>query len=298
VAALTAAPAAQQVADTSFAPPIERPAYAAGRGPRVAIDEAHLNFHTADGGYAPFAALLRRDGYRVQSSRDPFTASALARADILVIANAMHKQSENDWAPLPNLSAFTDEEVAAVEAWVRAGGSLLLIADHMPLAGHAEALAAAFGVRFQNGFAQDGAGNGTLTFRRSDGSLASSAITNGRDASERVDTVMTFTGQAFRVDPGVKAEALLVLPAGSRLLLPEVAFQFSERTPRIPAANLLQGALVHHGRGKVAVLGEAAMLTAQVAGPDKRPMGMNAPGARENVRFALNLLHWLSGRLR
>jgi hypothetical protein len=89
-----------------------------------------------------------------------------------------------------------------------------------------------------------------------------------------------------------------VLPAGSRLLLPEVAFQFSERTPRIPAANLLQGALVHHGRGKVAVLGEAAMLTAQVAGPDKRPMGMNAPGARENVRFALNLLHWLSGRLR
>jgi hypothetical protein len=295
---LAAAPAAQQVADTSFAPPIERPAYAAGRGPRVAIDEAHLNFHTADGGYAPFAALLRRDGYRVQSSRDPFTASALARADILVIANAMHKQSENDWAPLPNLSAFTDEEVAAVEAWVRAGGSLLLIADHMPLAGHAEALAAAFGVRFQNGFAQDGAGNGTLTFRRSDGSLASSAITNGRDASERVDTVMTFTGQAFRVDPGVKAEALLVLPAGSRLLLPEVAFQFSERTPRIPAANLLQGALVHHGRGKVAVLGEAAMLTAQVAGPDKRPMGMNAPGARENVRFALNLLHWLSGRLR
>jgi hypothetical protein len=298
VAALTAAAAAQQVADTSFAPPIERPAYAAGRGPRVAIDEAHLNFHTADGGYAPFAALLRRDGYRVQSSRDPFTASALARADILVIANAMHKQSENDWAPLPNLPAFTDAEVAAVEAWVRAGGSLLLIADHMPLAGHAEALAAAFGVRFQNGFAQDGAGNGTLTFRRSDGSLASSAITNGRDASERVDTVMTFTGQAFRVDPGVKAEALLVLPAGSRLLLPEVAFQFSERTPRIPAANLLQGALVHHGRGKVAVLGEAAMLTAQVAGPDKRPMGMNAPGARENVRFALNLLHWLSGRLR
>jgi hypothetical protein len=47
----------------------------------------------------------------------------------------------------------------------------------------------------------------------------------------------------------------------------------------------------------VAVLGEAAMLTAQLAGPDKRPIGMNAPEARENVQFALNLLHWLSGVL-
>ena len=297
VALMTAAPAAQQVADTSFAPAIERPAYEAGRGPRVAIDEAHLNFHTADGGYAPFAALLRRDGYQVHSSRDPFTAGSLARADILVVANAMHQQSENDWAPLPNLPAFTDQEVAAVEAWVRAGGSLLLIADHMPLAGHAETLAAAFGVRFQNGFAQDAAGNGLLTFRRSDRSLASNAITDGRTAGERVETVMTFTGQAFRVDPGVNAEPLLVLPAGSRLLLPEVAFRFSDRTPRIPAAHLLQGAIVRHGRGRVALLGEAAMLTAQLAGPDKQPMGMNAPGARDNARFALNLLHWLSGVL-
>jgi hypothetical protein len=151
------AAAAQQVADTGFAPAVERPAYAADRGPKVAIDEAHLNFHTADGGYAPFAKLLRLDGYQVQANRDPFTAGSLGRADILVVANAMHKQSEADWAPLPTLSAFTAQEVAAAEAWVRAGGSLLLIADHMPLAGHAEALAAAFGVRFQNGFAQDSA---------------------------------------------------------------------------------------------------------------------------------------------
>jgi hypothetical protein len=298
VAALSVAARAQQVPDLGFTPAVERPAYPAGRGPRVAIDEAHLNFHTADGGYAPFAALLRRDGYQVQANHDRFTAAALARTDILVVSNAMHKQSENDWAPLPNLPAFTDEEVSAVEAWVRTGGSLLLIADHMPLAAHAETLAAAFGVRFQNGFAQDAAGNGILTFRRSDGSLRPNGVTNGRTAADRVDSIVTFTGQAFRLDPGVKAEALLVLPAGSRLLLPEVAFQFSERTPRIPAANLLQGALVYHGRGRVALLGEAAMLTAQVAGPDKRPMGMNAPGARDNARFALNLLHWLSGLLR
>ena len=291
---LAAAPLAQQVPDPAFAPVIEKPRHEAGRGPRVAIDAAHLNFHTADGGYAPFATLLRLDGYRVESSGTPFAAGLLARMDVLVIANAMHKQSENDWAPLPTLSAFTDAEVAAVERWVRDGGSLLLIADHMPLAGHAEALAAAFGVRFQNGFAFDAQNNGQITFRRSDGSLVPGLVTDGRGASERVDAVTTFTGQAFRLDPGVKAEPVLRLPAGYQLLLPEVAFTFSERTPRIPAANLLQGALVYHGQGRIAVFGEAAMFSAQVTGPGKRPMGMNHPDARENARFALNVLHWLT----
>lgn len=284
----------QQVSDTAFTPVINKPEYQAGLGPRVVIDAAHLNFHTAEGGYLPFAKLLRLDGYNVKSNRDPFTAATLERADVLVIANAMHKQSEADWAPLPSYSAFTDAEVAEVEKWVRGGGSLLLIADHMPLAGHAEALAAAFGVRFQNGFAFDAKRNGQITFRRSDGSLTAGVIANGRGAAERVDSVSTFTGQAFRLDPATKAEPLLVVPDGYTLWLPEVAFRFSDSTPRISAANLLQGAIVHHGQGRVALFGEAAMFSAQVVGPDRRPMGMNAPEARENYRFALNVLHWLS----
>jgi hypothetical protein len=296
--AIVAGVDAQQVADPGFEPVIERPQYEAATGPTVLIDAAHLNFHTADGGYAPFAGLLRRDGYRVDSSNDPFSAAALARASVLVIANAMHKDSEADWAPLPSRSAFADEEIVAVEQWVRGGGSLLLIADHMPLAGHAEALAAAFGVRFLNGFAFDSARNGQLTFRRSNGSLAGGLIADGRNSAERVELVTTFGGQAFRIDPGVEAEPLLILADGYQLLLPEVAFQFSERTPRISAANLLQGALVRHGAGRVAVFGEAAMFSAQLAGPDRRPMGMNHPEARENYRYALNVMHWLSGTLR
>jgi hypothetical protein len=287
---LAAGAAAQQVADTAFKPVVEQPRYPAGRGPRVAIDAAHLNFHTADGGYAPFAALLRLDGYRVESSTAPFAAGMLGSVEVLVVANAMHKQSEHDWAPLPSLAAFTEAEIAAVEHWVRNGGSLLLIADHMPLAGHAETLAAAFGVRFQNGFALDAKNGGLITFRRSEGSLVPGLVTDG------VNAVTTFTGQAFRVDAGVKSEAVLRLSAAYQLLLPEVAFQFSDRTPRIPAANLLQGALVYHGQGRIAVFGEAAMFTAQVTGPDQRPMGMNHPEARDNAHFALNVMHWLSGR--
>jgi hypothetical protein len=288
---------AQQVPDMDFAPGVERPQYAAGSGPSVAIDGAHRNFHTLDGGYAPFAKLLRADGYTVTSNDEPFAAAALAGIDVLVIANAMHEQSKDEWAPLPNYSAFADGEIAAVEQWVRQGGSLLLIADHMPLAGHAEALAAAFGIRFQNGFAFDSARNGRLAFRRSEGSLAATAITNGRTAAERVDSVMTFTGQAFRLDPDLEAEPLMILADGHELFLPTVAFEFSDKTPRISAANLLQGATVRHGRGRIAVFGEAAMFSAQLAGPDRRPMGMNAPDARDNYRFALNTMHWLSGAL-
>src|SRR5262245_65730591 len=57
---------AQQVPDPDFKPPVEKPAYAEGKGPVVLIDEAHFNFHTASGRYKSFADLLRRDGYVVQ----------------------------------------------------------------------------------------------------------------------------------------------------------------------------------------------------------------------------------------
>jgi hypothetical protein len=287
----------QQAVDPAFVPTIETPEYEVGKGPRVVIDAAHLNHDTAEGSYLPFAELLRRDGFTVESNQDPFTPEALEGADVLVIVNAMHRQSETDWAPLPSLAAFTVAEIAAVEHWVREGGSLLLIADHMPLAGHAETLAAAFGVRFHNGFAYDASESAQTTFRRSDGSLARSVVTDGRNADEHVEFVTTFTGQAFRLDPTIDAEPLLIFPEGSSLLLPEVAFRFSDSTPRISAANLLQGAIVRHGTGRVAVLGEAAMFGARLAGPELIPVGMNAASAPWNSRFATNLLRWLSGAL-
>ena len=49
---------------------------------------------------------------------------------------------------------------------------------------------------------------------------------------------------------------------------------------------------------RVAVFGEAAMFSAQLAGPDKRQMGMNAPIASKNPQFLLNVMHWLSGKLK
>jgi hypothetical protein len=143
---------AQQIADTTFNPPIAKPAYSAGSGPVVMLDEAHFNFHTATGRYLPFAQLLRRDGYVVQACSSRFNNESLRQGNVLVIANALAEVNQENWA-LPNPSAFADDEIAAVRDWVREGGALLLIADHMPFAGAAERLGAAFGLRFSNCFA-------------------------------------------------------------------------------------------------------------------------------------------------
>src|SRR5688500_10957703 len=63
----------EQVADRDFFPVIARPAFAPGTGPKVLVDEAHLNIHTAEGRYAPFVDLLRRDGFVVEPNRSQFS---------------------------------------------------------------------------------------------------------------------------------------------------------------------------------------------------------------------------------
>lgn len=286
---------AQQVADSSFNPLIMNPAYPDGKGPVVIIDEGHYNFHTSSGRYYTFAQLLKRDGYRVLPSASPFTLDSLKRGAILVISNALNERNKEDWS-LPTPSAFTTDEIAAVKDWVSGGGSLLLIADHMPFPGAAGDLAAAFGFSLNNGFAgpSDGNPRGPDIFRRADGSLFDHPITRGRDSSEWIDSVASFTGEAFQADG---AEGLLQFGDGMSSFMPKVAWEFSDSTPRVPIQGWFQGAVKKIGKGRVAVFGEAAMFSGQLAGEQRRPTGMNSPVASQNPQFLLNVMHWLSGKL-
>jgi hypothetical protein len=295
----------QQVVDTTFSPHLRaRPTFAAGRGPIVLIDEAHNNFHTMGARYRPFAHLLAADGFAVQASRSRFDSASLAAGRVLVIANAVGARNKEPAAwRLPVLSAFDQSEIAAVAGWVRRGGALLLIADHLPFAGAADSLAGALGVFFANGFAippydaDPRTGDYPIVFRRGDGALATNAITNGRSAAERIDSVVSFTGSGFRLIETETRGALLRLPSGTRVRLPVRAWQFSDSTPEIRGDGLLQGAALHVGRGRVAVFGEAAMFSAQIKGAERVAMGMNAPAAAQNAQFALNVMHWLVGLL-
>ena len=295
--------AAQQVVDTAFVPRVRSAAaYPNGRGPVVMIDEAHHNLHTATGRYQPFARLVALDGFVIRSNTVRFDSASLAAARVLVIANAVAERNQESAAwKLPVYSAFERDEVAAVVAWVKRGGSLLLIADHMPFAGAADTLAAALGIYFANGFAippfgpDPRTGDYRIVFRRSDGSLARHSVTTGRSAAERIDSIVSFTGSAFRLGPAHAAQVeLMRLPSETRVKLPVVAWQFSDSTAEIRGDDLLQGALLRVGRGRVAVFGEAAMFSAQRKGPERAPMGMNAPEARQNPQFILNVLRWLA----
>ena len=244
-----------QQADLSFEPTIAEPAYVASSGPVVQIDEGHFNFHTVDGRYAPFAKLLRRDGFAVQGLAALATAETLSQGDVYVIANAIAESDQKGWK-LPAEQAFTATEIEAIRSWVEEGGALLLIADHMPFPGAVEDLGAAFGILFSNGFLYDAGDDSHFVFTRDDG-LAEHAITDGRRASERVDSVKTFTGQAFRAEREV--DALLTVPSGSIVKLPSEAWEFTPETPMIGAGGMLQGAVFRYGEGRVAVFGEVGL---------------------------------------
>lgn len=257
----------------------------------ILIDEAHNNLHTAEGRYRPFAEALREAGYRVEPSRSEFSSEALSDADVLVVSNALNERNLGNWR-LPTPSAFSEEEIAALRSWVESGGRLLLIADHMPFPGAAEELAASFGVRFGNGFALDTHlvnRQPHLAFSRADETLASHAITGGREGYRPIDSVSTFAGQAFESD---SLEPLLTFGPGTVMLLPEVAWQFDSATRTVPIEGWMQGGVRNVGAGRIAVFGEAAMFTRQET--DGEAFGMETRFAPQNRSFLLNVMRWLT----
>jgi hypothetical protein len=290
--ALTCLPAfAQQQADPEFDTSVESPAYKKV-GPRVMFDEAHHNFHTTDGRYKPFVDLLTKDGYNVIRNRQSFSKTRLSGFKILVISNALGAEEYDDEGA--DKPAFNDDEIAAVADWVKGGGALLLIADHAPFGGAAAALASRFGVDMSKGYTFDPqnsvAGNPTqLIFSRDNKLLVMHPITEGRNENERVKLVRSFTGQSLK---GPEGSIDILKLSDSATDKPT----FQNETS-VSAAGRAQAIALKFGKGRLVVHGEAAMLSAQISGAEKRTMGMNTPG-NDNKQYALNLMHWLSGILK
>ena len=251
-----------QIPDRSYTPPIINPAYERGKGPLVCLDEAHNNFHTLNGRFWTFGELLRRDGYKVKANKKNFSEVVLDRCDILVIANAqLDMENWNDY-PYPTPSAFSDDEIYVVQTWAENGGSLLLIADHIPLAGAASDLALAFGVEFNNGYALkkvDGdenpyvGGEIPTIFSLDDGTLPNHPITEGRTPDEAVTSIRSFTGQAFLVP--ASAQPLMILPNDFISVMPEKPWTYIPETKEISVGGWLQGAVMPYRLGRAVFLG-------------------------------------------
>lgn len=284
------------VAD-DWTPVVAQPEFPLGKGPIVLVDAAHGNWHTIDGRFRAFAQLLERDGYQVRSSDEKISLELLDDADVFVVSNAVKGGEQSVWV-LPTPSALALEETQALVDWVDDGGSLLLIADHMPFPGSVSELAEAFGVIFLNGFAKKSLDeSGTLIFTRSSGSLANHSISRGRTESEQVPSVKSFTGQAFRSSTPI--QPLMFMPDDWEVFFPNEASEIQIDTPKVSARGLVQGAVLEYGKGRLAVFGEAAMFTAQAHEQDGKifRFGMNDPEATHNAQFVLNVMHWLSGLL-
>jgi hypothetical protein len=290
---------AQQIADPDFKPATRKPSYERTH-PVVVLDEAHENFHTAAGRYKPFADVLHADGYRVIAGTQTFATQTLSGAQVLVIANAQGTLTAANIDNPP--SAFTDAECDAVRAWVRSGGSLLLIADHSPFGATAAKLASRFGVEMGKGYAWAVTSNGrepstTIEYSRDNSLLGDHPITRG------VTRVVTFTGQSLSVPAG--ATALLKFAtayesSGADASSDIAAFREGKPTKAQELTNRAQAVALEYGKGRVVMTGEAAMFSAQVirfkdeqGRANESKMGMNVPG-NDNQTFLLNILHWLT----
>jgi len=296
--------------DPAFDSSVARPEYTQEH-PRVVIDQAHHNFHTMEGRYRPFAELLTSDGYEVVPGSTAFNAADFSSVRVLVIANALGGPTPRDVAK----PAFSASECDAVERWVRNGGALLLIADHTPFGGAAHDLAVRFGVDMGRGYVfdpQHAQGNPTfLVFSADNGLLGDHALLRGHSESEQVHRIVAFAGQSLSVPSGATALMRLapsafevdsaaagwaILASASNGPDPKSASDLHFRSD----TGRAQGVALVFGRGRVVIVGEAALFSAQVLRAQGQPdlrFGMNAPG-NDDKQFVLNTLHWLSGSLR
>ena len=298
---LVMAPWRERGADLSFDTSVSAPVLATH--PRVLFDHGHNNTHSLNGRFAPYRNLQRADGARITSHAGVLSREALQDCDILVIVNACGPEPHRD------SSAFTESEIAAIRDWVSNGGSLLLAADHHPYGAAAATLARAFDIDMKGGWCEDSehlltgtADTGAILYRAENAMLGDHPIVKGRDASEAVKSVATFTGQSMG-GPDSAVPLLICSPAATNLLPVSSKTETSGGTTTTTfetrnesAAGHSQALAMSFGQGRIVVTGEAAMLSAQIDDHSGLKFGMNVPGT-DNRQFVLNACRWLAGEL-
>ncbi len=284
------------IADSTFNTVVVNPV-CSKNCPTIIIDEAHYNSgFTAVDRYKPFATLMINDGYKVVRGREPFTKQLLAKTNVVVIAG-------------PRL--MPDSEIQILKDWIIKGGAMLAITDHDNL--QFDRLLKSFGVETNEVsltqdsihamFAKDGVqGQGYIVFSESDKLLGNHVIVKGRNQTETVRRVQTFSGRSIVGPPG--SSVLLRLSESAVDYMTIDADNIRSRIPVKTKGIRSHGIALTFGKGKVVVISEAATLTAQLfsAEPYRTidefgKIGMNTPGS-DNKQFTLNIIRWLTGYLK
>lgn len=273
---------AQQRTDTLFLPEYY-PEYIFKDKSLVLVDQVHFNAHTLEDRLVPFSRALKNHGLDVQALTS-IQQLIDKNPAVFIIVNPLNPVNRNNWAR-PVLSAYTEREISLIANWVKEGGNLFLVADHMPYPGASNRLAKKFGLEFIDGFALGKEQTWPPQFfTREKGSFEEHPVLKD------LDSIAAFTGSAIKMDS--VDQCLIKLDDSYEVLVPDTAWQFSANTPRVEASNLCFDAIKQYGKGKIYIGSEAAMMTAQII-QNKFPAGMNSPYAKDNLKYLLRIFHWL-----
>ena len=284
------------IADTTFDTRVADPACNMNC-PVILFDEAHNNYHTAGGRYKAFASLMENDGFKVIRGQSPFTNQLLAQVNVVAIASL----------GFPSQIPISLTEIQILNNWVTKGGSLFVITDHDNLA--IDELLHSVGVETQEinvthdslhgRFREDGVtiNPGNIFFSQTDKLLGNHSILRGRNDAEKIKFVQTYAGRTV-IGPSGSTPLLLLSNSAIDYMVVDPSQGITSRIPVKTKGLRTHGVAFNFGKGKVVVVGEAAMLTAQLWPPNYTPnAGMNVPGS-DNKQFALNIMRWLTGYLK
>lgn len=277
--------------DASFKPEVAKPAFTANH-PVVIFDQGHLNLASTDGRYSPIIHLLESDGFKVQSLTGKITPTVLEEGQILYISGA--QGSNHEHSDKPALPAFTDEESRLIEAWVKSGGSLLLMSDHTSIGDSIHPLAALFGVKISSGETNDPVNylpalqdTSHLLFTDENHLLMKHPITYGKTSDEHVHRIAVFSGQSVL---GPK-DSKVILAMGKT-----AENHFADGSHKPVGEHYVEALSFHYGKGRVVVFGDATVFTSKIRIDKKQNEGMNRSDI-DNVKLATNTFRWLAGVL-
>jgi hypothetical protein len=271
-------PAGQLTVDDSFNPAFDAPDFKTGARPIVFIDEAHRNVISLETYLGPVGRWLERLGYLVRPFRknaeelgiDQGTAAA-----VFVVANAQAPAG----APA-DASAFTEQEVIAIESWVKEGGSLLLVADRAPFGGPARALAKAFDVTLDNN---------TILTKNADGPPTGELTIDVNKYGERThplfDRVLSV---AYVVGESMSGSGVILRAPDGAYSAPT-----AQATDGPPAAGKALILACEHGKGRVVVMGDGGVVSAFGSASGNAHRGISEG---DNARFVRNMFKWLATR--
>ncbi|MDO8210085.1 DUF6421 family protein [Conexibacter sp. CPCC 206217] len=254
----------------------QRPASA-----RIVFDEAHAEAwtvrpdvaraiqpsHPQDSSYARAAELLRSHDLDVAvhaPEQGALTGAALATADVLVIAHP----SEPEWEQVvPGGSPrFTPEELDALEAFVDAGGGLIVLGEEeqRKYGNNVNELLARFHVEIENRTVSD------YEQHRSSPHWILAELTGQTRSADGVDLLARVHQACFY------RATTLQLSNGAHVLAR------TSKTASVPSAPLV--AITEHGKGRVVVLGDSDLF------------GDDCMDALDHADLWLNLVHWVARR--